>query len=457
MHWQTRVLVVVVAAELAVGFVLLRSRPGRVEPPLADLTLLDAVTAAEIRSLHQAVIRDASPGGWRRLGEAYAAFGYFPEAEACCRRAVELDPNSFAAHDWHGVALNQVGRTEDAIEAFERAAALSRGPDRQQCLYHIGRNYLRQENPDKAEAAFRKAGNLLWAAHELARLLIRTDRASEALEILDPLVEHYPQEQRFYQLRARARTATGDHEAAARDSALAERSPHLLPTAQIVYRLHTRIAQFGLRRRANECRKLIQTGKLTEAAAKLRELLAIKWRAAAASNLVSLELLLGTADAAIRLLDQLNERHGTSPERLSRLGDAWSLAGNQERAIDYWARAAAYQLNVEPGGTIDTQPFRQLAQAYAEAGDQKQSTKFRSFSSHFEGIVAFRNNQMDLAAEKLEESVSLDAHKAKTWYYLGLVREAQDEPDGAQTALRRCLEIAPNHGRARDVLKRLGP
>jgi TolB-like protein/Tfp pilus assembly protein PilF len=66
------------------------------------------------------------------LAEAYPALAYsamyydwdWPEAERSFRRAIELHPGYAAAHQWFGNFLSVVGRSDEALAAFERALAL---------------------------------------------------------------------------------------------------------------------------------------------------------------------------------------------------------------------------------------------------------------------------------------------------------------------------------------------
>jgi DNA-binding SARP family transcriptional activator/TolB-like protein/tetratricopeptide (TPR) repeat protein len=63
------------------------------------------------------------------LGDAYAAMGFLsvsfaPESEAYFRRAVELSPQSPEFHRWHGEALANEGRYDEAIAEYRRAVEI---------------------------------------------------------------------------------------------------------------------------------------------------------------------------------------------------------------------------------------------------------------------------------------------------------------------------------------------
>ena len=55
------------------------------------------------------------------LGEAYRALRKFPEAVACCRRALELKPDYADAAYNLGNALAAQGKLEEAVACYRRA------------------------------------------------------------------------------------------------------------------------------------------------------------------------------------------------------------------------------------------------------------------------------------------------------------------------------------------------
>jgi tetratricopeptide (TPR) repeat protein len=58
------------------------------------------------------------------LGEVLLELRRLPEAEACFRRALALDPESFEAMNNLGVALQRQGRDQEAMDLFLQAARL---------------------------------------------------------------------------------------------------------------------------------------------------------------------------------------------------------------------------------------------------------------------------------------------------------------------------------------------
>ena len=84
-----RMLWILVACETVVATVVVgwwyffpHSTP-RPQPPRPDLTLIDRVTAREIRDRQEQVTSDRADA-WRALGEIYVLYGFFDEARICC-------------------------------------------------------------------------------------------------------------------------------------------------------------------------------------------------------------------------------------------------------------------------------------------------------------------------------------------------------------------------------------
>lgn len=66
-------------------------------------------------------------GAWHHLGEALAAEGQTPEAEAAFRKAVELDPDDQVALSHLGHTALASGRKEEGVDYLARAADIAHG------------------------------------------------------------------------------------------------------------------------------------------------------------------------------------------------------------------------------------------------------------------------------------------------------------------------------------------
>lgn len=98
-----------------------------------------------------------APNDARKANEAYREGDYAKAAELY-QNALESDPENPRLHFNLGNALANLGRTEEAVEAYERFKSLTDDP-RQQALaeYNIGKLYSDSEELDKAADHFKNA------------------------------------------------------------------------------------------------------------------------------------------------------------------------------------------------------------------------------------------------------------------------------------------------------------
>lgn len=451
MKMLTRLLLACVAIEILVAVLFVVAWLRDPVPSRSGLAHYHPATADEIRSLEKTVRDSSTAENWLTLGKAYLAAGFFPPGEYCCEQAARDDSASFEALYWWGVALNQLGETSQAIEKFRQALPLADdhtfiNDARARCWYGIGRNLLRQEDAANAEAAFRKAGDYLPARRQLIRILVRADRGSEAILILDELVSRYPNESSFYQLRARAREQTGDTAGAFEDRTHVERAPDRLRSDSIIAELQFEFGAIGLNRQLGNCSRLTAE-QPQQAVTCLRELLSAEWRTELAVTLVEAEMRIGNAQQAVDLLNELMQRDGTTPERLAQLAYGHRWLGQDEISFKLLQRAAQLMhiKSVHDG----------LSQAYLARGESKLSGRHRALASMTGGIAAFRENRIREASTQLQQALQLDSELSNGWFYLAECHRVQGQVDDALDALTQCLQIDQNHGRARSRLSRL--
>lgn len=448
------VLGIICVLELGYACVLFNAWLSQTLPPQPDISHLHGATRDELRELQQRVIDDPNNGKhWETLAEAYTIFGFFAEADWCANHAVELNPESFNAMYWSALAFNQIGLTSAAIDRFERAIRLvDKNPDQadpdaeSRCWYCIGRNFLREENSEQAEVAFRKAGDFLPARRQLAHMLLRSDRSADAIVILDHLLKQYPNDVTFYQLRARARDAIGNQAGARQDRDRAMRSDDVLPSDMVIHRLQEPSTLYGLDRHLEHCRELMRNGLFADAADRLRGYLKRDSRVAILSLLWQCEMHRGNAQQAIEIIEQLERTMGTRPERVSALGRAQMMLGRKDEAVKLWKKAARLAEIIEP--------HFELARYYDQEGRSERAEYHRAKILYAEGLIAWRENRLDLARAKLSQSVKKYSDQPHAWYYLGNTFLNLNEPERAERALKRCLELRPSHGRALDALNR---
>ncbi|MCH8558405.1 MAG: tetratricopeptide repeat protein [Balneolia bacterium] len=99
----------------------------------------------------------ASPDRAREANSAYER-GDFAAAEQAYRDAIEANPGDARLHFNLGNTLAQLGRTEDAIEAYERFRQLARSPEeRAMADYNIGNLKALEQNWEEAAEQFRRS------------------------------------------------------------------------------------------------------------------------------------------------------------------------------------------------------------------------------------------------------------------------------------------------------------
>ncbi|MGD9853720.1 MAG: tetratricopeptide repeat protein [Planctomycetaceae bacterium] len=439
------ILYVLIACELVLAAALIgwwtAGSPSALQP---DLGFLDPVSAQAVRE-RQARVATGGADAWRDLGEIYVLYGLFTEAEACCRRAAALDPEAFGTYLWWGTALSRLGRTAESSDAFRAAIEHAKGSLADVCRYFIGTNLLREENPREAETAFRAAPEFPPAQYELAKLLFRSDRAAEAIPILDGLIAAHPDREKCLQLRARAARAAGDVDAADSFQERADRASEVLSSDELTGFLVDQIGRHGLDAWVQQAKDLLAAGS-PEAASILRKVLDVEFRRDAADLLAPVELSLGRTEEAARILRDAIDREGATPKRLVMHGDAALALGNPEQARASWERAARFR--------IDQTVQERLARLAAQQGDQTGARQHEALALYAAGIDAERNDDLSTAQHALERAVELDPDMAHAWFHLGECRRLAGGGDAAEAAYRRCLAIDPHHGRAQRSLDR---
>ena len=111
------------------------------------------------------------------MGWAFSFQRRYEEAIEACRRAIEVDPEFGNPYNDIGAYLIEMGRWDDAIPWFEKAAAAPRYEPRHFPHFNLARVYIHRFEYDRAVRSLEKAVELepgyAPAQKEIRRLLAR--------------------------------------------------------------------------------------------------------------------------------------------------------------------------------------------------------------------------------------------------------------------------------------------
>lgn len=452
-----RLLLVVVVAEIVVGSGLVLRRMSDPEPPLPDLTDLDSLTQADLRRLRDQTVHGGADQ-WRTLAQAYLGQGYYEESEQCFRVAVRLAPEDQASVYGLGFCLERMGRLEEAVTVLERASGLSNDDLSRTCWYQIGRCHLRGEEVDKAEEAFRRIEDHPAGAYQLAKLLIRTGRASDAVPILDHRLSLNPESHKLMQLRAMAAELLGDDATARIYRDRVQRAPAGLEVEYGLSFILLFRSQYGLDRRLTGCSRQEQAGQLSQCADCLERVLEIIRREdleqydSVYMKAAEVAMAVQEPERAMSLLDELAALDLEDHRWLELRGDAHYLAGEPEAARVAWERS----LLQSASGRV----HRKLADWFDREGDPATAADHRGRAQQLDGIQAYYENRIEDAEQEFRRALEQEPDSARNWYYLGETQRVLGRPAEARDAYRHCLEIDPDYERARGgaaLLDGVGP
>jgi tetratricopeptide (TPR) repeat protein len=442
-------LLAVIVTEWAVGGPIAfgRLRQGAT-PPVPDLTMTDSVTADELRAK---AAQCRTPDQWADLGEVYLATGFFPEGEACLREAIALGATNADFAFKHAFALERLGRLEDANAEYEAAVRLNH-PRAADCWYYVGKNYLRREQADSAATAFERARPLPGARYESALLQARAGHVAQAHAEARRLSGEFPSAFEPVSLRYRLALARNDVPAA---DALADefaRRPQPLrtPFYTEVDWVTARANGVGRSRIYHDAGRAMQSGRVAEAEAGLRKLLAVGWAPEVADRLAEVLFATGRQREASEVLADSVDRGGPSYGQLWLLGQAYDATGQSARALETWERAARLATGPWTQGL-----WQDLTRGYERTGDRDRASAFRAKAQLAAGMNLLDAGKPSEAVTALRQAVEADPGLAHAWYALGEAYRARQRPAEARAAYERCLAIDPYHGRARRALKLL--
>jgi predicted Zn-dependent protease len=133
---------------------------------------------------------------------------------------------------------------------------------------------------------------------------------------------------------------------------------------------------------------------------------------------------------------------GHAPQTSFLRGEANLIQRKTNSAIDDWSESVRLRENQAAE--------RRLAQTYRQQPEVEQEHLAKMLLAT--GIDACEEGDPENTAAAMTESLKLEPEQSMAWYFLGEARRVQGKDGPAREAYQHCLEIDPDHGRAREAL-----
>jgi tetratricopeptide (TPR) repeat protein len=233
------------------------------------------VREAVMTAYQQAVNQPSSGPASGRLGMVLHAHAVYAPAAAAYQRAIRLEPDEFAWRYYLALTLAQMGRPEEALKALSDAlrkrpgyapAVLKKG----ELLFQLGRLGQSQSAYEEALAQEPRSGAALEG---LARVKYALKDLASAEDLYRKACEVSPNFGAAYYGLATAERALGKEAEAASHFALAQRYSGQSPPAEDPVLDQVSELEAGPSSRLQAADRLIQQGKLDEAANLFEEVL----------------------------------------------------------------------------------------------------------------------------------------------------------------------------------------
>ncbi len=456
MKLAVRLLTVLLLVEAVACGWLVSTRLSQAAPVIPTFELDDPLFGDEIAELAS----KAQKGGeaeWKQLAEALMSHGYYSHAEQNFLRALKLNPEN--AHARFGLAfcLDKMGRLEQSTAEYRRFLSTETGTAEKKnmnyyALYSIGKNFLREEKMQDAEASFRENEGFVPAQYQLAKLLIRSERAEQALPIIEKNLKELPLSLEFHYLNAIAMDALDRPEQAKAAADMIERSAHLVTLNFNNDYINPFYYQYGLAKLFNECDMLQKQNKIDPFEKKMKLILETMQGARHPKYPTALYQLMLVAEhrnqpeQMLHFLDEMEKVKINSSQILFYRGKAYAMQGKNEQAAAFWQQS----LELFPNAEV----HHNLAVFHRQKKDDQKVKFHLGKEKLLTGIALYRQNQLEGARRELELSISINPNDPFAWYYLGEINHYLGDDERAERAYHRCLKISPYHGRALDRVKK---
>ena len=420
--------------------------------PATRLNVLDPTAVEDIRRL-ELEHRPNHRKDWLDLAAVYRTFGLLPEALFCYEQAEQISPLRPKEHFARGICLSRVGKMAEAQVHLQQVIT-AHHEWQEDAWLQIGLNYLRQEDPEQAEQALRNAKQRPIAKLTLARLLSRTDQATEAIQLLEQLLQRYPNGLRIHQLKSWVHEMKGETGKAEYHRERVLRAADSLTTHDLSREQDDQWFQrIGNGRFFFESLLVEERGNLQKAIDLSLVGLKAAWQEDRALRLIYLRLVNEEPAKALLECEKFFVRVGESVESLTLAGEALTEMGRTEEAIEVWQRATRYRSS----RFVDTnmRVHEKLNIAYQASGETEKASRQEGLMRLEKAILMWNRNEVRKSLVEFEGAVGLVPDSARAWFYLAETRRLLGDGSGARKAYELCLQLSPQHGRARRGLARL--
>ncbi|MBA61224.1 MAG: hypothetical protein CMJ76_02560 [Planctomycetaceae bacterium] len=386
---------------------------------------------------------------WIKLGELYTTFALMPEAEYCFRRALDVGDLNLTQKFKFGICLSRRGKIAKAIKVLKPVGA-SKDELASHANLQIGLDYLRLEDRVNAEIYLRKTKDDEIADLALARILIRDERAKEAVEILSRLLERSPNSMRAHQMQGWAYEKLGNQQEARHSFDLSMHTSEMITIHPIsrdwdqqnVNKMGAAVAL----KSSTEALEADDTDTATREAMNSFKLLEPLWRPAYGIQASLSFLKSGDPETALFYLKRWLIHDGESAYLWELVGDCFLASEDEAKAEAAWLRGQV----VRASKTVEANAecCRKLSELYASQGNTAKAELYRGYHKYESGRLQWRDNKIREANVELSVAVSILKDDPNVWFALAEAQRALSDRTAAKQSYEECLQRSPNHGRA---------
>jgi len=339
-----------------------------------------------------------------------------------------------------------MGQLDASNRAFLLATDRLNDPQMLQFTYYgLGRNALRQEEPEAAEMALRKSLPFDLARFELARLLIRLNRPEEAIEHLKLLLEKEPEAHRVLQMLSRAADRQGDWAEALRYRDRADRGRDVFPSDGLIYLLRGKADKIGIKYVTSLADQYAESGQLSESISIQNKIIEAQWDAVVVFRTI-LNLLKTNQleDARILSVEMLN-REGPSPSICALLGDIYQRLGDSENARVFRLQSLELQPSWQELQKLSNDEFFSL--------ERRQQYRLQMHLMKGDSQLQERNAMS--ALDSFDRAIEVNPRELGAWYGRGEALRLLGEYEQASEAYTTSLELDAKYVPAQKRLEQL--